>query len=241
MAGGDTWGMNDEQHRVFLEMLRWWQRQPKGTGDSTSLFEPRQDVRPPIVACLLDPLNSGQSVMATVLTRRSLNNIQTITSYGSPPVGYFRVGFKASSTATPEWTPNFYPAVDTAATMKKYLGALPSVGKKNVQVNFGLVTTPQDNAQHNMWRWQVVFGGVFSGVNMQPLQIDSHLTGAAVLVRADNPLEDTGQLVSIFCPVPVSVPTPLRAGAIIMACDVPPMGYCIHCCEVRDFGDYGLF
>lgn len=240
MASDDIYALKADEYADFVKMRAEFSRRSQG-GPANGLGERLPSHKPPIIVALMDALNSGQTVLGRVLQLRSRNTIQTITTYGSEPVGYFKVGFREKTGDALQWTPNFYPAVDPPETLKKYLADLNGVGYPNVAVTWGLQTT-HDRVQHNMWRWQVVFAGKFSGKTLPMLQIEAHLTGAALLVTATNPLEDTGRFEEIFCPVPVSTPTPLRTGAIAMASWVPDCAaYCIHACEVRDYGDYGLF
>lgn len=241
MAEEGAWGLLREEKRDFDAMRALYRRRPKSDGEGApSLGEFSSAERPPIIAVLLDALEAGRSVPAAVLAVRSINEIQVITAYGVPSGGYFRVGFKLSETSETEWTPFFYPMLESAAVLQKYLSDLPSVGHGNVEVTLGLVTLP-DGTAHNAWRWNVVWCGRYAGVDMQMLELDQFLVGAGLLVATNNPLEDTGRVEMIREVIGVPSPTPLRAGARCMALWYHGVGYCIHACEARDFGDYGLF
>lgn len=237
----EAWGLLRDEKRDFDRMRELYRKRPKSEGDGApSLGEFDGAGRPPIVAVLLDALHSGQSVPAAVLALRSLNEIQVITAYGQPAGGYFRVGFKLTASSETEWTPYFYPMIDSAALLQEYLSALPSVGVGNVEVTLGLVTTA-DDVQHNAWRWNIAWCGRFAGLDMELVELDQFLSGAGLAVVVNNPLEDTGRLEMIHELLGVPHPTPLRAGARCLAMWYHGIGYVIHACEVRDFGEYGLF
>lgn len=241
MASEDVWGLNPRQYANFERMEAQFLRNPNGAGELRPDGPKRFENRPPIIAALLDDLTAGQAVQAAVLSKRSSNSIQFITAYGTPPTGYFKVGVKISTSDTLEWTPNFYPVVDDAAVLQKYLSRMEKVGRGNVTVSMGLRTTPEDQVNHNLWRWEIVWRGIFENIDMPLVQVETHLAGAGMLVTANNPLEDTGRLETVHECLGVGTPTPLRAGARVMASWVNEIGYVVHACEVRDFGDYGLF
>lgn len=236
-----VWGLTDEQHRETLELLRERRSQTR-VDEAASLPDPRDEVNPVICAILLDDLDSYTSVPAELMRRQSLNASQTLTAYGAPTGGYFKIGFKASSTAATEWTGNFYPLVDGPSRMKTLLEAIPSIGKGNVVVSLGTKTLPSNNVSYLLWRWNITFIGRFIGATIQPLQVDSHLTNAGLLIRSTNRIEPTGEIKDIFCTFEVGEPTPLKAGAVIHAHWIEEFdSYCVCAAEPRDRGSYGLF
>lgn len=242
MAKERAYALTVSEKQAFDRMADDWQRRPKGPGaPAPSLADPRNDWNPPIVAVLLDALDAGQSVLAEVLALRSYNQIQVITAYGQPNGGYFRVGFTLTGQPGSEvFTPLVYPMMDGPDVLQKYLSAIPAIGNGNVEVTLGLKTT-DDTIKHNTWRWLVVFCGKFSGQKLPRLKVEDALTGGGLIVQSVNPLETTGRLETIHEVLGVTTPSPLRAGARCMASWISGIGYCIHACEVRDFGDYGLF
>lgn len=241
MPDDAAWGLTETQHRDFLLMLESWRRNPKGPiVPPGSVQGDNRGDRPPIIVALLDPLERGQSVYGVVLTKRSTNSIQVVTAYGEVVGGEFRLGFKTSATADPEWTPFIDPLVDSAQVIQKYLSDLRSVGVGNVEVTLGLITTT-DFVEHNLWRWEITFCGDFAGHDVEVLEVEDNLEGAGLIVLADNPLEDTGRLELIHEVLGVPNPSPLRAGARLIAVWHHGIGYIPVACEVRDFGDYGLF
>lgn len=195
--------------------------------------------RPDIVVILLDSVNSGQEVQAAVLEDVTTNETQTITAYGQPTGGYFRLGFKPDPTATVEWTAHIDPLKDDAETIQDKLTALDSLAQGDVIVNFGLVTTP-DETQHLPGRWLVTFTGRYAGVDVQQLQVDDHVNDAELEVDSVSILEDTGRVETVREVLGVGIPTPIRAGARAICHWVHGIGYCIGPVEARDYGDYGL-
>lgn len=238
MADDSAWGLLREEKRDFDAMRREYRKRAKSEGEAPpSLGEFQGMERPPIVAVLLDDLLAGESVAAAVLAWRSVNARQIITAYGSPAGGYFRLGYKASASASPVWTPLFYPAVDAPEVLQGYLSGI--VGNGNVEVTLGIVRTT-DGVSHNTWRWEIVFCGALAGIDQELLEVEETLVGGALLVQANNPLELTGRVELINEVLGVGLPTPLKAGARCMALWYHGIGYCIHACEVRDWGEYGL-
>lgn len=242
MAKERAYALTVSEKQAFDRMADDWQRRPKGPGaPAPSLADPRNDWNPPIVAVLLDALTAGESVLAEVLGLRSYNQIQIITAYGLASGGSFRVGFSPSgSLGNTVYTPAFYPLVDGPEVLQQYLWAIPEIGSGNVEVTLGSRIT-DDKVRHNMWRWSLTFCGKFAGKPVPMVTVDDAVTGAGLIVQAINPMETTGRLETIHEVLGVNSPTPLRAGARCMASWIVGIGYCIHACEVRDFGDYGLF
>lgn len=240
MSNSDKlYALTPHEKRDFDEMRRLFLRRPRSGGQPPAELESlRDEYRPPIIAALLDPLECGSSALAAVLNKLSLNNIQVITAYGQPGGGHFRLGYRASSGASTVWTPLFYPMVDDAQKLQRYL--MDIVGAGNVEVSLGLITLP-DQTTHNTWRWHIRFGGALAGQEIPLLQVEDVLTGSALLVQANNPLEATGEVEEIFEVVGVPNPTPLRAGCRILAQWHSGIGYVPYVCEIRDFNDYGLF
>lgn len=196
--------------------------------------------RPPIVGILLDDLDSGQTVEVAVLEDVTSNETQVITIYGSSSGGYFRLGFQPSASAPVEWTAHIDPNSDDAAKVATYLEALPSVSPGDVVVSFGIVTT-SDGIAHKVYRWSVTFRGQFEGQDVQPLQVDDHLSGAGLLVESTSVLEDAGWVETVREGLGVGYPTPLKAGARILAHWVHGIGYVVGSVEARDFGDYDIW
>lgn len=241
MMAATAYALTPQEKRDFDAMRQLFLRRPRSGGEPPAdLDRPRDDQRPPIIFALLDGLNCGGTAMGAVLTQRSTNEKQIISAYGQPTGGTFKVGFVKSAGLDPEWTPLFYPAIDTAATLQKYLSACPSVGVGNVEVTLGLITTA-DRSQHNTWRWIITWCGKFAGLDVPMVQIDYDTVGAALLVTANNPLEDTGRVELIHEVIGVPDPSPLRAGARGIAIWHYGIGYIPVSIEIRDFGEYGLF
>ena len=241
MPDDSPWGLTESQHRDVMLMLESWRRNPKGPiVPPGSVQGDNRGDRPPIIVALLDPLRTGQAVYGAVLTKRSTNETQIITAYGNASGGTFRLGFKLAATSDPEWTPLFYPAVDAPSVLQKYLSDLPSVGIGNVEVTLGLITTT-DAVEHNTWRWMITFCGKFAGRDIEMLEVEDAVTGAGLLIQSNNPLEDTGRTELINEVLGVPDPTPLQAGARAICIWHHGIGYIPIACEVRDFGDYGLF
>lgn len=240
MAAEEGYALSPERFKNFLAMERLFLANPRGPEGGVGLSGERLDQRPPIVAVLLDPLECGKTALAAVLGKRSTNNIQVVTAFGQPAGGSFLLGFRDSEGGAVTWTPPFFPAVDDAAKLQKHLSGLRGVGAGNVEVTLGLVTLT-DGSVHQMWRWEIVFCGKFAGRTLPLLQVNDSLTGSAILVQANNPLEATGTVEMINEVVGVPNPSPLRAGCRIVAQWHSGIGYVPYVCEIRDFNDYGIF
>lgn len=195
--------------------------------------------RPPIVGILLDDLLSGETCELAVLENQITTETQVFTAVGEPAGGYFRLGFKSSSTATPEWTEHLDPLNDNAERVKELLEELPGLAPGDLIVSFGVVQT-QDRVKHVLWRWSVTFTGRYQGVDVEMLQVDDHLSGAYVFGDATSVLEDTGRTEIVREVLGVGWPTPLRAGARALCHWVHGIGYVVGSVEARDFGHYGL-
>ncbi len=240
----DAYAFSTEQQLDdVLRMLTWWKTRT-GEDPEVGLPQPRSDPKQPLLVVLLDDLERGQAVDAVVLEPRStLNETQVISALGAPAGGYLRLGFKPSATAATEWTPNIYPLLDDAGVIERYLGALPSLSLADVSVTLGLMATGTLPAvvSHNTWRWQVTFLGRYAGLEMEKLEIDSHLTGATCIVESRTDWESTGRVVQVREVIGVPFPTPARRGARAWVEWKSRAGWCVTAIEPRDFGDYGLF
>ena len=83
--------------------------------------------------------------------------------------------------------------------------------------------------------------GKYAGVDMQPLQIDGHFSGAYCIVESTTEWITTGAIVAVSEVIGLQSPTPARRGARAWCEWKSRAGWCVTAIEPRDFGDYGLF
>jgi len=234
--------VDERDYSDALQMLREWRATKSSV---TPGVNPVRDI--PVndeLVVLLDYLQPGQSVKAAVLEpRKGRNEIQLVSTLGHPTGGYFRLGFKPSATASTEWTPFIYPLVDDASVIQKYMEELPSLSANDVRVGLGLKTTLSNGVQtqFNPWRWQVTFQGKYTGVDVQPLQVEAVFSDSYIMVQSITQWEDTYRVIDVFEVIGVPFPTPLRPGCHAWVRWRSGFGYCVIAAEARDFGDYGIF
>lgn len=245
MSDDDVFAFSRERDMDdVLKMLQWWRSRGGTDGQPTTGATPPTPYREPLVVALLDDLVSASSVQATVLEpRANLNETQVITALGAPGGGFMRWGFKASAFSETVWTPNIYPMVDDSYVIEGYLQALKGLSVDDVRVTLGRIKTNTSDGivAHDMWRWQVTFQGQYAGQEMQPIQIDSHMSGSYVLAESKTDWIDTGRVVTVSEVLGVPFPTPLKAGARMWVHWKARLGWCVIAGEARDFGAYGLF
>lgn len=242
--GSEVWAFSKESDLDdVMRMLTEW-RANRQTSPQTSYPQPKSESWQPKLVVLLDDLRRGQTVQALVLEPRyTLNQTQVITAVGDPSGGYMRWGFKPPGQSEPQWTPNIYPLVDKPDVIQRYLGSLRNLTIRDVSVTLGLTDTGAvpDVVTHNPWRWQVTFGGQYSGTVLPPLAIDAHLIGGWCIVESDTTWEQTGQIIEVSEVIGVPNPTPAKRGARAWVQYKTSAGWCVVAIEPRDFGDYGLF
>ena len=183
--------------------------------------------RPPIVAVLLEDLSSGETADAAVLALEETNETQMVTINGQITGGYFQLRFRPEESADDEITGE----IDFDATpddVQSALEDLPSINPGDVEVALG----------EKIGRWFVTFTGQYANQDVTLMGATNGLTagvGGAVVVRATTFLDDTGRTERVRSIIPVGHPTPLVAGAMVIAIWFPRIGYGIISAECRDF------
>ena len=182
--------------------------------------------RPPIVAILLEDLVSGGTAEAAVLYLEETNETQMITLEGEIIGGFFQLRFRPKENAAEERTGEI-PFNASANEVRVALEGLPSVNPGDVEVALG----------ENIGRWLVTFTGQYADQDLPLMRATNGLTSnlGAVIVAATTFWEDTGRTEQVRSIIPVGVPTPLIAGAMVVALWFPRIGYGVISAECRDF------
>ena len=90
----------------------------------------------------------------------------------------------------------------------------------------------------NVGRWFVAFAGQYAGKDVPLLKASHALISnvvGAVVVSATSYLEDTGRTERVRSLIPMGSPTPLVAGAMVIALWFPRIGYGVVSAECRDY------
>ncbi len=183
--------------------------------------------RPPIVAVLLEDLLSGETADAAVLYLEETNETQMVTISGEITGGFFQLRFRPTEDAADETTLEI-PFDATADDMQSALEDLPSINPGDVEVRLG----------NNIGRWFVTFTGQYANRDVPLMGTTNGLTaglGGAVVVSATTFWDDTGRTERVRNLIPVGHPTPLVAGAMVIALWFPRIGYGVISAECRDF------
>lgn len=183
--------------------------------------------RPPIVAVLLEDLPSGQTVEAAVLVLEETHEVQLVTILGTVTGGFFQLRFKPTEDAEYETTGEL-PYDATPSEVQAALEGLPSLQLGDVEVSLG----------QGMGRWLIAFTGQYADKDVPLLAtIDGLLEGldGAIVVSATTFLDDTGRNEIVRSLIPVGIPTPLVAGAVVIAIWFPGVGYVAISVECREF------
>ncbi|MBI3866828.1 MAG: hypothetical protein HY290_33530 [Planctomycetia bacterium] len=193
---------------------------------------------PPLRGILLEDLPDGGTAdcATTILLKDS--TIQEVIILGGPvSAGTFKLSFKGKTTAPLAWN-------ITAADLQTALEKLETIGPNNAVVTLGQgeytsADDPDAGAQSEFpGLWIVSFVGVFAGRTDTPLMtVENSLAGGlSMLVVATTSWGDTGKVATVRAVVPVGTPTPMRAGAVVIAIAFPGIGYGVISCEPREFG-----
>ncbi len=182
--------------------------------------------RPPIVAILLEDLVSGGTADAAVLYLEETNETQMVTLEGEITGGFFQLRFRTKENAAEETTGQI-PFNASPDEVRKALEALPSINPGDVEVSLG----------EDIGRWLVTFTGQYADQDLPLMRATNGLTSSlgAVIVAATTFWEDTGRNEQVRNLIPVGVPTPLIAGAMVVALWFPRIGYGVISAECRDF------
>lgn len=183
--------------------------------------------RPPIVAVLLEDLPSGETADAAVLYLEETNETQMVTFVGEIIGGSFQLWFRPKEDADMEMTSDI-PFDATSAVVQKALENLPSINPGDVEVRLG----------EKIGRWFITFTGQYADQDIPLMQASNGLSAGlegAVIVRATTYLDDTGRTEQVRNIIPVGSPTPLVAGAMVIALWFPRIGYGVISAECRDF------
>ena len=116
----------------------------------------------------------------------------------------------------------------SASEVQSAMEGLPSINPGDVEVALG----------EKIGRWFITFTGRYADKDVPLLQATDGLTagvGGAVIVRATTFLDDTGRTEQVRSLIPVGSPTPLVAGAMVVAIWFPRIGYGVISAECRDF------
>ncbi len=182
--------------------------------------------RPPIVAILLEDLVSGGTADAAVLYLEETNETQMVTLEGEITGGFFQLRFRSKENAAEEITGEI-PFHASPNEVRKALEALPSINPGDVEVSLG----------EDIGRWLVTFTGQYADQDIPLMRATNALTSnlGAVIVAATTFWEDTGRNERVRNLIPVGLPTPLVAGAMVVALWFPRIGYGVISAECRDF------
>lgn len=215
---------NDAWKRIQRTVLRVEQMASADIG--TSRRRP-VDVSMPIRAILLEDCPDETPTPAAVTVAIDTTEIQRLEIVGNPTGGVFRLGFRG------EWTPELFPGI-SAASLEVALQGLPTLGRDQVSVPLG-----NDNF-HTLGTWLIEFSGSLEGVDVPLLEIDDRIEGASVAINRTTIWADAGRIVEVRTGIPVGVPTPLRAGAVVLCLRHQGIaGWVIHAAEARQFSPYG--
>ena len=181
--------------------------------------------RPPIVAVLLEDLPSGENVDAAVLYLEETNETQMVTLKGTITGGFFQLRFRANDEASHEITDDI-PWNATAKEVQAALENLSSINPGDVEVSLG----------KEIGRWFVTFTGQYAGRDVPLMGAVNKLGGplASAVVAATTYWEDTGRTEQVRSLIPTGSPTPLIAGAMVVALWFPRIGYGVISAECRD-------
>lgn len=193
---------------------------------------------PPLRGILLEDLGDDRTAdcATTILLKDS--TIQEVIILGGPvSAGTFKLVFKGKTTTSLAWNA-------TAADVQAALEKLETIGPNNVVVSLGkgdYANSDDPDADPRTefpGLWVVSFVGVFAGRTDTPLMTaESSLAGGlSLLVVATTSWGDTGKVATVRAVVPVGTPTPMRAGAVVIAIAFPGIGYGVISCEPREFG-----
>lgn len=182
----------------------------------------REFNRPFIRAILLDDLDNDDVVDAAVTELVETTEIQQVSLEGEASGGTFRLSFRDQETAPIPWNA-------TATELQEALEHLETIGQGNVAVALGKTSA------HNPGVWLVTFTGSLGGIDVPLLDPTDNLTGIALVVAATTLWADTGRVEQVRAVIPVGVPTPMRAGAVVVAAPFLLSGYGVIGCECRDF------
>jgi hypothetical protein len=190
---------------------------------------------PSIRGILLEDLGSDSTAdcATTILVKDS--TVQEVEILGLATGGTFSLTFKSKTTTDLAY--NVAPA-DMQAALEK----LETIGVGNVVVSLG--SGPYVNADTGLavnaapGEWIVTFtGSQFAGKTPDLLTVNSSLTGGvSTSVVARSNWIDTGKVVTVRAVIPVGSPTPMRAGAVVVAISFPGQCYGVIAVEPRQFG-----
>jgi hypothetical protein len=206
-------------------------------GEPVSRASRSRHDRPPIRAILLEDLVDEGEADAAVTYKASMTEIQKLTVLGFVSSGTFSLSFKGASTDSLPF--NVLPtALQTA------LENLPTIGKNNVRVTLGsFAPDPKQPTQLDyVGVWLIEFRGTF--LTRDPATIPllvpaSSLgsTGPSLLIAEHTQWADTGMIETIHAILPLTTPTPVRAGAVVTAKQWPGLGYGLETVQPRQFGN----
>jgi hypothetical protein len=181
--------------------------------------------RPPIVAVLLEDLRTGETAEAAVLYAEETNETQMVTIKGTITGGSFKLRFRPKENV-PEQTTEDISFNAKPEEVQAALEALPSINPGDVEVSLGESTG----------RWFVTFTGQYAGRDMPLMQVTNTLASplGGAIVTATTYWEDTGRTERIRSLLPAGTPTPLVAGAMVVALWFPRIGYGVISAECRD-------
>ena len=155
-----------------------------------------------------------------------VNETQMVTLEGPITGGFFQLRFRAKENAAEETTGEI-PFNATADEVRVALEALSSIHPGDVEVALG----------EDIGRWFVTFTGQYADQDLPLMRATNTLISplGAVVVAATTFWEDTGRTERIRSIIPTGTPTPLIAGAMVVALWFPRVGYGIISAECRDF------
>lgn len=214
---------DDSSTRRISRSVRFTERMPPMPPRTPP--PPRQPAgRPPIRAVLLEDLNSNGTAEVAVLDWVPDNDVQAAKLIGSVDGGTFKITYNGTVAVpvTEETTDIAFDA--NGPDVLAALVALPSLTVRTVKVDGfpGL--------------WFIQFLGQPIGSVASLTLDDTNLTGgnfgAAIIGEH---WEDSGRPETVFATIPVGPPTPMRAGAIVVAIWITGARYCVIAVEPRDW------
>ena len=180
--------------------------------------------RPNIRGVLLQDLFSNGTAEVAVLDWVDTNDVKAAKFIGDVTGGTFKLTYNGTTSQSTDETTGDIAYNATAAAVRTALGALSSLSESVLEVD----------AFAGMWFIQFLdkpFGSV-SDMDMTLVDLEGSQRGAAVV---DEHWVDSGRTEIVYATIPVGIPTPMRAGAIVAAIWLTGPGYSVVAVEPRDF------
>lgn len=154
------------------------------------------------------------------------DEVQEVALVGTPTGGTFALTFDGAETDPIPWDA-------TAEELQAALEALGPIGPGGVVVSIG------KTAAHNPAVWLVQFVGPLAATDVPLLgPISTDLEGATLATTATQSWADSGRVETVRNAIPTGSPTPLRAGAVVLAEHWGAPGFVILVAEPRQYSPY---